>query len=98
MDFSSHLMVRLSAHILPKHWRNGYALEACCSVIDYAFKVLNCTALFAGHNPKNNASKRLLEKLNFKYIRDEYYAPTGLNHPSYLLTKKEYESLKQATD
>ena len=40
--------------------------------------------LFAGHNPKNSASKKLLTKIGFKFIRDEYYAPTGLMHPSYL--------------
>jgi RimJ/RimL family protein N-acetyltransferase len=79
----------IGAHILPKHWRNGYALEACCSVIEYAFQVLNCFALFAGHNPNNHASKKLLEKLKFNYIRNEFYEPTGLKHPSYLLSKKE---------
>jgi RimJ/RimL family protein N-acetyltransferase len=63
--------------------------------IEYAFKVLNCSALFAGHNPKNNVSKKLLEKLNFNYIRDEFYAPTALNHPSYLLTKEDYVTWKQ---
>ncbi len=80
----------IGAHILPKHWRKGYAYEASRRVIDYAFNNLNFSALFAGHNPKNNSSKRLLEKLNFNYVRHEYYAPTGLNHPSYLLTKEEY--------
>jgi RimJ/RimL family protein N-acetyltransferase len=80
----------IGAHILSNHWRNGYALEATRCVIEYAFNVLNYSALFAGHNPENNASKKLLEKLRFNYIRDEYYEPTGLNHPSYLLTKEEY--------
>ena len=88
----------IGAHILPKHWRNGYALEASRCVIDYAFNALNVSALFAGHNPKNHASKKLLEKLKFNYIRDEFYEPTGLKHPSYFLTKKNYESLKQDTD
>ena len=85
----------IGAHIIPKHWRNGYAFEASSAVIDYAFNILNCYALFAGHNPKNNASKRLLEKLRFNYIRDEYYEPTGLHHPSYLLTKEEYVTWNQ---
>ena len=85
----------IGAHILPELWRKGYALEACRTVIEYAFKVLNCSALFAGHNPKNYVSKKLLEKLNFNYIRDEFYAPTALNHPSYLLTKEDYVTWKQ---
>ena len=85
----------IGAHILPQHWRNGYALEAARTVIDFGFDFLKCSALFAGHNPNNTASRKLLEKLGFTYIRDEYYPPTGLNHPSYLLTKKAYVSLKQ---
>jgi RimJ/RimL family protein N-acetyltransferase len=80
----------IGAHIIPKHWRNGYALEASRSVTNYAFNVLNCSALFAGHNPKNSVSKKLLEKLSFNYIGDEFYEPTGLSHPSYLLTKEDY--------
>ena len=88
----------IGVHILPEHWRHGYALEASRCVIEYAFKVINCSALFAGHNPKNDASKKLLEKLNFDYIRDEFYAPTGINHPSYLLYKNDYETLKQDTN
>jgi RimJ/RimL family protein N-acetyltransferase len=85
----------IGVHIIPKLWRNGYALEATRRVIDHAFNVLNCFALFAGHNPNNNASNKLLKKLNFNYIRDEFYAPTGLKHPSYLLTKEEYVTWKQ---
>ncbi len=88
------IIYEIGAHILPKHWRNGYAVEASRFVIDYAFNALNCSTLFAGHNPNNYASKKLLEKLKFNYIRDEYYEPTGLNHPSYLLTKEEYVTWK----
>lgn len=58
--------------------------------MEYAFKVLKADALFAGHNPKNIASAALLKKLGFKYIYDEFYPPTGLYHPSYLLTKEDY--------
>ncbi|HUV51221.1 MAG TPA: GNAT family protein, partial [Anaerolineae bacterium] len=52
--------------------------------------------LFAGHNPKNEASRHLLEKLGFRYSHDEYYAPTGLNHPSYMMTADEYDQLKNS--
>jgi len=75
----------LGFHIRSAQWRRGYALEAARAVIDHAFRTLGAKALFAGHNPKNEASRRLLETLGFKYQRDEYYAPTGLQHPSYLL-------------
>jgi hypothetical protein len=42
-------------------------------------------ALFAGHNPANQASRELLARLGFRYTHDELYPPTGLMHPSYRL-------------
>ena len=74
-------------HLRRSHWGNGYAGEAAQAVIEYAFSSLAAKALFAGHHPENEASKRLLEKLGFRYERDEHYAPTGLMHRSYLLKR-----------
>lgn len=72
-------------HLLPEFWGKGYASEALTAVITYAFTVLDAEKLFAGHNPKNTRSGRLLNRLGFTYIGDEFYAPTGLYHPSYEL-------------
>jgi RimJ/RimL family protein N-acetyltransferase len=74
-------------HIASRHWRHGYAFEAASSVIDHAFAALGVKALFAGHNPANAASRSLLTRLGFVYTHDEFYEPTGLRHPSYLLTR-----------
>lgn len=79
-------------HIRPVYWGRGYASEAACAVISYAFDHLHAKALFAGHNPHNTASRHVLEKLGFRYTHDEFYPPTGLNHPSYLLIAEEYSS------
>jgi len=72
-------------HIASRHWRQGYAFEAASSVIGHAFATLGAKALFAGHNPANAASRSLLTRLGFVYTHDEFYEPTGLRHPSYLL-------------
>jgi RimJ/RimL family protein N-acetyltransferase len=77
-------------HIRSQHWGNGYATEAAQRVIAYAFDVLDAQGLFAGHNPRNTASCHILLKLGFSYTHDEFYEPTGLNHPSYMLTADEY--------
>lgn len=76
-------------HIGSAYWRRGYAIEAAGAVIGYAFRALEASALFAGHNPGNEASRDLLIKLGFRYTHDEYYPPTGLDHPSYLLRRVE---------
>lgn len=83
-------MYEIGFHIRSNHWRRGYATEAACGVIDYAFNILQATSVFAGHHPKNETSKYLLKKLGFQYTHDEYYPPTGLQHPSYLLKANEY--------
>ena len=67
----------------PQFWRQGYAVEAANAVIDYAFAILGANALFAGHNPNNKASQKVLAKQGFHYVGDEFYEPTGLYHPSY---------------
>ena len=80
----------IGAHIVRKFWRRGIATGAAKTVIEYAFNVLKVNALFAGHNPENKASRNFLQKLGFKYTHDEYYKPTGLNHPSYLFSAEDY--------
>ena len=72
-------------HLRPEFWGQGYVVEAARAVIEYAFTSLHAERLFAGHNPNNIASKKVLSKLHFKYIGDEFYEPTGLYHPSYEL-------------
>ena len=79
----------LGVHILPAFWRRGLALEAARAVIAHAFGPLRARALFAGHNPHNDASRSLLARLGFRYTHDELYPPTGLLHPSYLLERRE---------
>ena len=75
-------------HLRPEFWGKGFASEAAKRTLKYAFEQLHAKQVFAGHNPKNIKSQKLLLQLGFKYIGDEYYPPTGLNHPSYLYTNK----------
>jgi RimJ/RimL family protein N-acetyltransferase len=75
----------LGFHVLPAYWRQGYAEEAALAVVDHAFFDLGVWGLFAGHNPQNAASRRLLEKLGFRYTHSELYPPTRDIHPCYRL-------------
>ncbi len=79
----------LGFHLRPAFWGKGYAVEAATAVIDYTFRKLGATSLFAGHNPKNIPSRKRLLSLGFIYSGDEFYEPTGLYHPSYELKPKE---------
>ena len=75
----------IGVHLRSAFWGRGLAEEAARAVIRHAFGTLRAKALFAGHNPRNEASRHLLQKLGFRYTHDEPYPPTGLRHPSYLL-------------
>lgn len=77
----------LGFHLRKEHWGRGYAQEAAVAVIDFAFGTLGAKGLFAGHHPENEASRRLLAKLGFRYTHDQLYPPTGRLHPSYLLMR-----------
>jgi len=83
-------------HIRSTQWRRGYAREAAAAVIEYAFNKLKVRGLFAGHNPCNTASRHLLRQLGFRYTHDEFYPPTGLNHPSYEMKVHEYPGHESA--
>ena len=77
----------LGFHLRPEYWGRGLAAEAAEAVIRMAFADLDAAELFAGHNPKNVNSAKVLKKLGFVYTGDEFYPPTGLYHPSYILKK-----------
>jgi RimJ/RimL family protein N-acetyltransferase len=57
------------------------------ALVDYGFGLSGVKGIFAGHHPKNEASKNMIEKLGFRYTHDEIYSPTGVAHSCYLLMK-----------
>lgn len=74
-------------HLRSKFWQQGFASEAAKAIIEYAFNTLHASALVAGHNPNNEASKHTLEKFGFIFSHKEYYSPTGLEHLCYVFKK-----------
>ena len=76
----------LGAHLLPAYWGQGFAVEAGKAIITFAFESLGANSLFAGHHPENYVSCSVLKKLGFQYMGKEFYAPTGLMEPAYLLS------------
>ncbi|HYL68978.1 MAG TPA: GNAT family N-acetyltransferase [Candidatus Limnocylindria bacterium] len=76
----------MGIHLRRRFWGQGLAEEAGRAIIHYAFNSLGARGLFAGHNPANSASQKLLSKLGFRFTHEEFYPPTGLMHPSYLLS------------
>ena len=77
----------LGFHFRPENWGRGLAQEAGQAVIRFAFQQIGAEALFGGHHPANLVSRHVLMRLGFQFTHEEFYPPTGLKHPSYLLTR-----------
>lgn len=75
-------------HLKSAYHGTGAAREIMTKALEYGFEKLGQTAFFAGCNPNNLKSKGFMKKLGFEYIGDEYYAPTGLMHPSFEIKKE----------
>jgi len=83
-------LYEMGFHLRFGHWGWGFATEAARAVIRFATEELGVSMLLAGHNPLNHASRRVLEKLGFRHVRDEVFSGTGLIHPLYeLVLEKE---------
>lgn len=79
----------LGFHLRPEFWRMGLGFEAASTVIRYGFDRLGAKAIFAGHHPENQASRKLLLKLGFQYAGEEVYPASGALEPTYLLHKSD---------
>ena len=82
-------VVELGFQLRKMFWGQGFGREAAETVITYAVTTLGVSGLYAGHHPNNEASRRTLEALGFRYTHDEFYPPTGQVEPCYLLQKED---------
>lgn len=66
-----NLLGRELGYVLSKnYWNRGIMTEAVSKVIEYCFKVLKLNYLVATCFNYNIESKKVLEKLNFKFYKD----------------------------
>ena len=66
-----NLVGRELGYVLNKdYWNKGIMKEAISKVVDYCFNTLKLNFLMASYFNHNIASKKVLEKLNFKFYKD----------------------------
>jgi len=66
-----NLLGRELGYVLNKdYWNKGIMKEAVSKVVDYCFNTLKLNFLMASYFNHNIASKKVLEKLNFKFYKD----------------------------
>ncbi|WP_190480669.1 GNAT family N-acetyltransferase [Anabaena azotica] len=71
-----HHRAEIGYDLNPRVWRQGYMLEALSIMLEFGFERMQLNRVEALVHPKNIASLRLLEKLNFHkegLLRDYFY-------------------------
>lgn len=54
-------------------WRRGYATEAAKACLDQGFESLNLDKIIALSKPENIASRRVMEKVGMRHVKDAQY-------------------------
>ena len=71
----------LTVQLHSKFWRMGFGTEMTVSMVERAFDMYGCDAVFATHHPDNIAAAALLAKCGFESAGLTH----DLRHPSYIL-------------
>ncbi len=78
-------------YVLDKpYWNLGLATEVAQASLRYGFEFLNLEKIVAVANPKNFASRRVMEKVGMKYEKDAFYYRTDVVY--YSISKSDYLS------
>jgi len=59
--------------IARNHWQHGYATEAAQAALAYGFDILKLDRIIALAKPDNIASRRVIEKIGMRYVKDAQY-------------------------
>ena len=75
--------------LVPEYWGQGLATEAAQAWLRYGFEELGLAAIYAGADPPNEASLRVIERLGMKLPRRA--TVNGLEVIYYSLTRAEFQ-------
>ncbi len=87
------LGIEIGYSFAQEFWGQGFATEACRGILDYVKVALGPTRLVALIEPRNEASRNILNKLGFKSVGNTLYLDpaTGQSKPTEILELKPLE-------
>ena len=68
-EFGEDCEVELLYGLLPEFWHQGYATEASRAVLQHGFQVCGLTKIYAGADPPNEASFRVMKNLGMVFAK-----------------------------
>jgi RimJ/RimL family protein N-acetyltransferase len=75
--------------VAPDHWGKGIATEAARAVLRHGFKECELAHIYAGADPPNAASIRVIEKLGMKFARKTVV--NGVEAVYYSMSRDDYK-------
>lgn len=78
-QLASTSMIQIGCHIKKNHWSEGYASETLTEILTFGIETKNLKEIFGVFELNNIASKKLLEKLNFKFSEKKIFLDTHVN-------------------
>lgn len=86
--------IDLGYRFLPEFWGMGIATEAGRAILDYGFETLNLPRIIAIAVKENNASIRVMEKLDMTFEKYAPYEPGGKDVVWYASSNPNISKLK----
>lgn len=87
--------VEVGYRLAKRFWGMGLASEAAMASLRYGFEDLGLDRIVAVVHPENIASRRVIEKIGLKYVKDAWFYNKKLKY--YAISRDQYDS-KSGTD
>jgi len=78
-QFATTSMTQLGCHIKKSNWSKGYASETLSEILTYGIESKKLKEIFGIFELDNIASKKILERLNFKFSENKVFFDTKVN-------------------
>jgi RimJ/RimL family protein N-acetyltransferase len=88
-DGAESSAVEILYGVAPEHWGRRIATEASGAILRYGFEELNLAQIYAGADPPNAASFRVIHKLGMKFARKTVI--NGVEALYYVLSHNDYK-------
>ena len=75
--------------LLPDHWGKGLASEATVAMLRYGFEELKLERIYAGADPPNQASFRVMERAGMRFIKRTEVG--GLEAIYYVVAREDFK-------